>query len=353
MRNASMSRQSIVGGRTCTRMHALCAIALSGVLALTGCAAPAASEDGSTAVDTRTLLDAREPAFEPPAPEPEPTPEPEPQPYQPRVEDLATLSGQKEPFAFTVDEGQQALELPEGIVSELNAASKELSGQKADVGYLLFDLETGRGVAANIDARVFVASSIKAPYALFLCETQLDIDEMKLDDKVDGDATLASLVEAAVSESDNDAYHTLRNQFAGLDFRSWLDGLGIGGEFSADLGTPYYTARESAILWMHMHEYLNSDAPSASWLNELLENTTVSFMRHAIANDSVHVISKAGWLDGKEDYDGFCDSGIVTEDGHPYLLTVMSNLPYSAEAEYPFETLVSTLWGARGELGTS
>lgn len=297
-----------------------------------------------------------EPSFEPPPPPPEPAPEPEPEPYAPQAAHLEALSGHQEPFAFTSDPNDTTPpQLSDDTRNALNAAAQALTDQGADVGYLLFDLETGRGVAANIDARVFVASSIKAPYALFLCETQFDAGGASIDDTLgDSDLTLGSLVEAAVSESDNDAYHTLRNRFAGPAFGTWLDSLGIGSGFSREQFTPSYTARESALLWMRMHAYLNSDAPSAPWLRGLLENARVSFMRHAIGYGDVSVLSKAGWYDGEgENEDGFCDSGIVSENGHDYLLTVMTNLPYSAEAEYPFETLVSTLWDSRAELATT
>lgn len=342
-------------GRWCKAKAACVALCAAALFALAGCAASPQTTDVSLP-QTEGFAEVREPSFEPPPPPPEPAPEPEPKPYLPQTAHLEALSGQQEPFAFASDPNDAAPpQLSDETRNALNAAAQTLTDQGADVGYLLFDLQTGRGVAANIDARVFVASSIKAPYALFLCETQFDTGDASIDDTLgESDLTLGSLVEAAVSESDNDAYHTLRNRFAGPAFGSWLDDLGIGNGFSREQFTPSYTARESALLWLRMYEYLNSDAPSAPWLRGLLENARVSFMRHAIGYGDVSVLSKAGWYDGEgENEDGFCDSGIVSENGHDYLLTVMTNLPYSAEAEYPFETLVSTLWDARAELATA
>ncbi|WP_143412195.1 serine hydrolase [Arabiibacter massiliensis] len=287
-----------------------------------------------------------EPSFEPPV---EPVaPAAEPAPYAPSGTDLLALSGQREPFAFAAAPGDAAPTLSQETLVALDAATQAIIDQGAEAGYLLFDLESGRGVAANVDARVFSASSIKAPYALFLCETQLDAGGIEPAEEAD----IRALMEAAVSESDNDAYQALRDRFAGPAFGEWLDGLGIGEEFSREQYTPYYSARESALLWLRMQEYLNSGAPSATWLEGLLENARVSFMRHALAGGDVSVLSKAGWLDGEEDMDGFCDSGIVTENGRAYLLTVMTSLPYSTEVEYDFEALVQAVWSARGDIAS-
>lgn len=326
-----------------SRRFAACALALTCALASTSCSGPAGEGGTAAVVDQATFGDVREPSFETPV---EPVEEPEPVPYAARGEDLLALSGQQEPFAFASVDGDEAPALSQSKLDALASATEAVTGLDASAGYVLFDLETGRGIAANVDARVFSASSIKAPYALFLCETQLDASGLDPDEEDE----VRSLVEAAVSESDNDAYHALRDRFAGPAFGAWLDEQGIGEDFSREQYTPYYTARESALLWLRMFDCLGSDAPSAPWLNGLLENTRVSFMRHAIADGAVDVVSKAGWLDGEGDEDGFCDSGIVTEDGHAYLLTVMTSLPYSPEVEYSFEALVQAVWNARGDI---
>ncbi|MFR4804252.1 MAG: hypothetical protein ACLT98_13605, partial [Eggerthellaceae bacterium] len=46
--------------------------------------------------------------------------------------------------------------------------------ETGDVSMVFYNLETGKGIAYNADAAVYGASSFKAPYALYVCETQVE-----------------------------------------------------------------------------------------------------------------------------------------------------------------------------------
>ncbi|MEE0704810.1 MAG: hypothetical protein UCH28_00340, partial [Adlercreutzia sp.] len=64
---------------------------------------------------------------------------------------------------------------------------------------------------------------------------------------------------------------------------------------------------------------------------------------------SITVRNKAGWIAGEED-DAVCDSGIVTINGHDYLMVIMTSAADSAEGEQAFAHLARTLFEVRTDL---
>lgn len=272
--------------------------------------------------------------------------------YTPTSKDLSKLSNQADPYAFATQSGDKAPELSKDTISTLKASTKTLTDKDCNVGYLLVNLKTGRGIASNIDERVFGASAIKAPFVLFICEELLDKGETTLDSKVGG-STVQKLAEAAVIKSDNDANTALHNAFGYNGWDEWLTKLGIGSGFNREQRTPFYTARESALMWLEMYRYINSDAEHASWMKSLISDTEVSFMRHALQDEGVKVMNKAGWYNGAKydsDDSGWCEAGIITKGKEAYLLTLMTDLPYEGEDEYVYEELIRDLFAARSEL---
>lgn len=292
-------------------------------------------------------------------------------PYAPTADDIATLPGQAEPFAFCLnpESTDAAPELSDETVATLATARTPLVDSGWNVGYLLVDLGTGRGLAANLDAPAYGASSFKASYALYLCETQLDTQQATADTPCfegaaaafmdptgtylhDGITSypLGTLIEDSVTKSDNDSYRILRAAYDDAGFFDWLSDQG----FPATLGDdwfPTYSAREAGLLWLHAATYLSSDAPSANWLDALLEQTETSFVRNALGGDVI-VRNKAGWYaDEDPAYCGISDGAIVTSDGRNYLLCLMSDAPYTAQNAEAIEKVVAAAFGARNDLG--
>lgn len=295
--------------------------------------------------------------------------------YAPSADDLATLPGDAFPFAFNLNanSADAAPVLTDETATELEAACAPFADNGWTAGCLLIDLGTGRGLAANLDARSYGASAFKALYALYLCETQLDTGRADVDTPCpefgatefmdpegtylhDGmtDYPLGTLVVDSVTKSDNDSYRILRANFDAAGFAEWL----TAGNFPSSLADdwyPTYGAREAGLLWLHAAAYLESDAPSAAWFGELLEQTETSFMREAltsgVAGSDIVVRDKAGWYaDDDPAYCGINDGGIVTVDGRDYLLCVMSNAPFSASNEAAFESIIATVFAAREDL---
>lgn len=81
------------------------------------------------------------------------------------------------------------------------------------MGVVFYDLSSGRGVTYNADVEVYGASSYKALYALYICETLVESDQVSLDWPLAtyggynmGWQTVRDLIEAAVVYSDNDSF---------------------------------------------------------------------------------------------------------------------------------------------------
>lgn len=290
-------------------------------------------------------------------------------PFVPTLADIAALPNDTEPFAFALNAAStnDVPKLSKETEEHLETASAFFTDRGWQFGYLLVDLGTGRGLASNLDARAYGASSFKAPYAVYLCETQLDtglaqldtyvsewratgfMDEEYVTDGIDS-YPLEALVSDSIICSGNDPYRILRATYDSYALNDWLAGLGLSSELTDDW-FPTYSTRESALLWLHTADYLSSDAASAPWLSSLLEQTETSFLRNALGSLASNVRDKAGWY--ADDDPAFCgirDAGVVTVHGRAYLVCAMSSAPYSDESCIAFESALATIFEAREDL---
>lgn len=134
-----------------------------------------------------------------------------------------------------------------------------------DVGVVFYDLSSGKGVTYNPDVEVYGASSYKAPYALYICETLVESGQVSLDGPLAtyggysmGWQTVRDLIENAVVNSDNDSFIALRAAFDHDGYEDWIANLGVDNETALDPMSdfPTYCPRTSAKLWREMSEYL-------------------------------------------------------------------------------------------------
>lgn len=222
--------------------------------------------------------------------------------YAPALADLAALPGQADPFAFYLDP-DSADAAPS--LSEASAA------RGWDAGCLLVDLETRCSLAGNHDVAAYGASTFKAPYALYLCETQLDMELAALDTPCfeasaaafmgpigtylhDGLASypLGTLIADSIAQSDNDSYRILRTSYDAVGFPTWIADRGLPASLNDDW-FPTYSTRTSGMLWLLMAQYLDGDAASVAWLSGLLGQTETSFLRNVLPPEAT-VHGKAG-----------------------------------------------------------
>lgn len=227
-----------------------------------------------------------------------------------------------------------------------------------DVGVVFYDLSSGRGVTYNDDVEVYGASSYKAPYALYICETLVESGQVSLDGPLAtyggysmGWQTVRDLIENAVVNSDNDSFIALRAAFDHAGYEDWIANLDVDDETALDPMSdfPTYCPRTSAKLWREMSEYLSCDTETSQWLSGLLTSTTRSFIRDGIADDQVSVRNKAGWISEDGCY-STCDAGLIDVDGHSYVMSIMTSMPWSDQSSEAVAAIAKALYDVRTSL---
>ncbi|MEY8460601.1 hypothetical protein AALA69_05660 [Eggerthellaceae bacterium 24-137] len=203
-------------------------------------------------------------------------------PHAPTREEISALSDQKAPFAFALDTSQgdnsDAAGAPvlsdRSLVSLSNAlAYYDANGYEAS--YLFMDLGTGRGIAGNLDVPIYGASSFKGPFCAYVVNKELpnDIERTR--------SARLTQIENIIYWSDNASYGQLRRDFGNDGMRAWLSEAGVDESLVDDTYFPTYTARQSALMWLKIYDYLeNAGTSAAQWLSDVFEGTEVSFLRN-------------------------------------------------------------------------
>lgn len=261
------------------------------------------------------------------------------------------------PGTFSLIEGEDSTPLSEEQQEPLIAATQIIEGGGYTVGFTLINLNTGKGIAYNLDSRVYGASSFKGPYAAFLCQHLGDNDaSYPSDSEAAGSgvsSSIYSLMQPMILYSDNSAFSSLRNTYDSAGFAEWLNSCGVDSEIMHDTHFPRYSARESALLWLRTYQYLKTNTPTAQNLASLYEQTNVSFIRSGVSGDGEveAVLNKAGWCSGSERFTGLCDAGLIKcTDDTTYLMSTMTNSPDGGLYTVRLANLASTLFECRDVL---
>lgn len=261
------------------------------------------------------------------------------------------------PGTFSLTEGEDAAPLSEEQQESLAAATQNIEGGGYTVGFTLINLNTGKGIAYNLDSRIYGASSFKGPYAAYLCQHLGDNDaSYPSGSEAAGSgvsSSIYSLIQPMILYSDNNAFSSLRNSYDSAGFAEWLNSCGVDPEIMHDTHFPRYSARESALLWLHTYQYLKTNTPTAQNLASLYEQTNVSFIRSGVSDDegTEAVLNKAGWCAGRERFTGLCDAGLIKcTDGTTYLMSTMTNSPDGGLYTVHLANLASALFECRDVL---
>ena len=311
--------------------------------------------------------------------------------------DLSAIPASEEVSAFSAA-GGSAPPVSQASLDSISDAFSQLTDGGIDAGFVFMNMETGAGIAANADQKVYGASSIKGPFVTYICEKLIDGGTITADTKCismtdsfkrNGSTSVENLVESTIAQSSNGSFAGLREEYGGSKYAEWLESLGVdadiheGGDWFA-----WYTARDAAKLWSETYDYLGSGSQTSDWLRGLMEETNVSYIRDGAASlkvrlveeqewkmpamqssptklikatadsvsgyrdvatvlDNVTVANKAGWCVSDSgstvDYDSTSDNGIITIDGRDYLLCIMTGAPYSDRSAGNVSNLAASL----------
>lgn len=271
-----------------------------------------------------------EPAGEPATEE---TQEPEPEPEAPTVvEESATpVTMAEAPTRTTATDDGLTVTAPDAFLATdelaaVSAAIDQLEQERgASVSVVLLDLQTRRGITYNADVARYPASSIKAVYCAYVCES------------AGGPGALAATMESCLVNSDNDAYHELLDTFGLGAWPGWL--TAHGAPVTARRAGAYYypetTASELATIWEEIWRYGTSGEKGGAELASCLARTNHSPIG-AELRDACEVWAKPGWYpaDGSG-LEATNDAGVVFSAEGPYVMVVMTDLSSDLDALRP------------------
>lgn len=106
-------------------------------------------------------------------------------------------------------------------------------------------------VAGNVDVPIYGASSFKGPYCAYVVNKEFpnDIDRAS--------SSRLTQVENTIVWSDNSSYGKLRRTYGNDGMEAWLAEAGVDTALVNDTYFPTYTARQSALMWLKIYEYLD------------------------------------------------------------------------------------------------
>lgn len=302
-------------------------------------------------------------------------------------------------FEATSDAGEVEISLSQEVIDSLNQEISNFTNKNETVGFLLLNMESGRGVAYNTDEIVYGASSIKAPYCTYVCQELIDNGDLKLSSscpqltdagKKKGKTSVKALIKDTIVNSSNGSFGGMfENLGSTASYKSWLQSLNVSGSIhKRGEWFAYYSPRDAAKLWLNTYDYTQNDSEAAQYLKDQLNNTTVSFIRDGVVtmdddlystitwpeevHDSAQLLSnvvtqlqdlkstlsdyqevtvwnKAGWCvtgskKNKDLYDSVCDNGIIEDANGRYLMCIMSSAPYSESNARSLSSIASSLY---------
>lgn len=221
--------------------------------------------------------------------------------HAPTREEITALPDQTAPFAFALstDGDAAAPELSERSLTSLDHALAYYNDNGYEAGYLLMDLGTGRGIAGNLDASIYGASSFKGPYCAYVVNKEFPNDINRTS------STRLAQVENTIVWSDNSSYGKLRRAYGTDGMEEWLSEAGVNTALVNDTYFPHYTTRQSALMWLKIYDYLTTaDTSAAQWLSDVFARTEVSFLRNGASGAT---------SEGHTDY--LPEEGSGTEEG--------------------------------------
>ena len=212
--------------------------------------------------------------------------------------------------------GIGGFQLTDAQKSALQSAVNTAESGGRNVGFLMVDITTGKGVAYNAESKFYSASTVKGPYVAAMTYYN--------------PGTLSSergKINSVLAYSSNEDYYSLRARYGESCIRSFAKEAGVTDvDFSGRY--TFYTPRELAKLWMLMYSYFAYDSTGTS-LAPLYERAAISIIR-PILGGSGRIRSKGGWCPAGHAHPCYNDAGIVYDGSRPYVIVVLSNVPYGS-----------------------
>ncbi len=218
----------------------------------------------------------------------------------------------------------------------LTTIKDDISEYKAPVSFYIISLKDGMTIGYNVDKQFETASSIKAPYALYLYKEIANgtIDKNKtitytnsdyktgtgiIKNSDEGtDYTVEDLIKYSLQESDNIAHNMLHKEFGVSGYNEMLRNLGTKYLYLAPNNIWSFTsARSSALIWQEIYKFSYESQEGINFMN-ILANGKYNYFKEIIPNKPS--ASKTGFA-SKD----VIETGIVFDKKNPYIAIAVAN----------------------------
>lgn len=217
----------------------------------------------------------------------------------------------------------------------LNKFYEIVNSYGAGTSLYIVSLSDGMSIGYNVDKAFETASSIKAPYALYLykeiAKGNIDGDSKMVyepryystgtgiikNSEFETEYTIKQLVYYSLTESDNIAHKMLHNNFGVKGYNEMLRALGCKQLYLTN-GNPwgFISARSAALIWQDIYNFSLSDEAGIEFLN-ILSNGKYNYFKEVMPD--IPSASKTGFA-AKD----VVETGIVF-DKTPYIGVAIAN----------------------------
>lgn len=223
------------------------------------------------------------------------------------------------------------------ISEELQAKIMDnINSYGSSVSFYIVSLNDGMSIGYNIDKAFETASSIKAPYALWIYEeiangnidpNQTFTYEEKYYNKGTGviknsdigtTYTVRDLVYYSLNDSDNIAHIMLHKNFGVSGYNQMLSNLGTSKLYlTASNPWTYTNCRSAALVWQEIYNFAIRDPEGVTFLN-ILSNGKYNYYKEVLPDTPS--ASKTGFANKD-----VVETGIVFDEDKPYIAIAMAN----------------------------
>ena len=229
-----------------------------------------------------------------------------------------------------------------------------LKGYSKKISLIVWRKDGSKAVSFNTQATHFSACTIKAGYMLNVCklidqgvadENTLMTYEEKYYHRGSGrirknpygaQYSLKTLVNLALSISDNVAYKMLNAYFGREEYNAYMKELGCNSLVTSGMWASKANVRDYIIVWNEIYDYVLSDGKMANTLKTACTNTDFNYGTETLA-DGIDYSHKSGDNFGASA--AYNDAGIVWHD-NAYIYAVFTN---SEGTSYDIKTVNSVM----------
>lgn len=205
------------------------------------------------------------------------------------------------------------MELDSGLRMILTDVIRQLKAQDYNLGFIMVDIKSGKGIAYDPDRVFYSASTIKGFYVASMTYFYPESFEY-----------YADTIESVLVYSDNSNYEYLWGTYGTYCIKKWAEMAGVKDVDLSELYTEY-SARDLAKLWLLNYAYFESKSVPKS-LPKLYETPEINRI-HAVLGSKYRTRSKAGWIPTYYDVPTYDDGGIVYDGDSPYVIAFLSDIP--------------------------